>query len=89
MTIYPSAAPPPYILAAVSKPAKSPGRIPVTMPGMAKDTPTISTRHAAAAEIVVIVLRRRCSLRCLAAMRRFVSAKRSSWLRICDSLPFQ
>ena len=30
-----------------------------------------------------------CSLRCLAAMRRFVSAKRSSWLRICDSLPFQ
>ena len=52
------------------------------MPGMAKDTPTISTKHIAAAETVAIVLRRRCSLRCLAAMRRFVSAKRSSWLRI-------
>ena len=54
-----------------------------------QDIPTISARHAAAAEIPAILLRRSRLSRCLAAMRRFASANRSPWLRICDTLPFQ
>ena len=48
------------------------------MPGMARDAPMSSTRHAATAEAMVIVLRRSRFSRSILAMRRFVSATRSS-----------
>jgi len=48
------------------------------MPGMARDAPMSSARHAATAEAMVIVLRRSRFSCSILAMRRFVSATRSS-----------
>jgi len=48
------------------------------MPGMARDAPMSSARHAATAEAMVIVLRRRRFSRSILAMRRFASTTRSS-----------
>jgi len=48
------------------------------MPGMARDAPMSSARHAATAEIIVILSRRSRFSRSILAMRRLVSTTRSS-----------
>ena len=66
------------VLAALALGGHDPVWMLAAMPGMARDTPMSSTRHAAAAETIVILSRRRRFSRSILAMRRFVSATRSS-----------